>query len=51
MGATTVLLLGEEGKIEAVNELGDPMLASSAASGRAIYLRSDRKLYCIGGPQ
>jgi outer membrane protein assembly factor BamB len=47
-GATTVLSLAGEGKVLAVNELGDPMLASPAASGGALYLRSDRKLYCIG---
>jgi len=47
-GATTIVSLGEEGKILGVNELGDPMLASPAASGGALYLRSDRKLYCVG---
>src|SRR6185503_11169035 len=50
-GATTVLALNEEGKILAVNELGDPMLASPAISGGMIYLRSDRKLYGIGDPK
>lgn len=49
-GSTTVLLLGEEGKVAAVNDLGDPMLASPAAAGGAIYLRSDRTLYCVGAP-
>src|SRR5205085_317549 len=47
-GATTIVSLGDEGKILGINELGDLMLASPAASGGALYLRSDRKLYCIG---
>jgi outer membrane protein assembly factor BamB len=47
-GATTILNLAEEGKVLAVNELADPMLASPAVSGGALYLRSDRKLYCVG---
>jgi len=47
-GATAVLDLKNEGKILATNELGDPMLASPAISGGALYFRSDRKLYCIG---
>lgn len=46
-GATAVLDLNAEGKLLATNELGDPMLASPAVSGGAIYLRSDKKLYCI----
>jgi outer membrane protein assembly factor BamB len=49
-GSTAVVALGEEGKVVAVNDLGDPMLASPAASGGALYLRSDRKLYCVGAP-
>ena len=47
-GATAVLALKDEGKVLATNELGDPMLASPAISGGAIFLRSDKKLYCIG---
>ena len=46
-GATAVLDLRDEGKVIATNELGDPMLASPAISGGALYLRSDKKLYCI----
>ena len=46
-GATAVLDLKDEGKLLATNELGDAMLASPAISGGAIYLRSDRKLYCL----
>jgi outer membrane protein assembly factor BamB len=50
-GATAVLDLKDEGKTLATNELADPMLASPAISGGAIYLRSDKKLYCIGEPR
>lgn len=50
-GATAVLDLKDEGKILATNELGEPMLASPAISGGAIYFRSDRKLTCIGEPK
>jgi outer membrane protein assembly factor BamB len=46
-GATAVLSLSEEGKQIALNELGEPMMASPAVSGGAIYLRSDRRLICI----
>jgi outer membrane protein assembly factor BamB len=49
-GATTVVALGDEGKVLSVNELGDPMLASPAASGGALFLRSNRTLYCVGAP-
>jgi outer membrane protein assembly factor BamB len=49
-GATTVVSVAGEGKILFVNDLADPMLASPAASGGALYLRSDRKLYCVGAP-
>jgi outer membrane protein assembly factor BamB len=46
-GATAVLSLSEEGKQIALNELGEPMMASPAVSGGAIYLRSDRRLIRI----
>jgi len=47
-GATTVLKLGDEPKMLAVNALADPMLASPAIACGALYLRSDAYLYCIG---
>jgi outer membrane protein assembly factor BamB len=47
-GATTVLRLGAEPKVLAENALDVEILASPAVSGGAIYLRSDRALYCIG---
>lgn len=47
-GTTTVLRLGDEPKTVAENVIEDAFLASPAVSGGAIYLRSDRYLYCIG---
>jgi outer membrane protein assembly factor BamB len=47
-GKTTVLQLGDEPKVLAVNVLDDTILATPAISGGAIYLRSDKMLYCIG---
>jgi outer membrane protein assembly factor BamB len=48
-GTTTVLQLGEAPKVLAVNVLGDPMMASPAVAGGALFLRSDAHLYCIDG--
>jgi outer membrane protein assembly factor BamB len=56
VGVTTVLALGEKAKVLARNKLyekepadeSDRILATPAISGGAIYLRSDRRLYCIG---
>ena len=47
-GTTSVLQAGREAKILATNELDDTILASPVASGGAIFLRSDKYLYCIG---
>jgi outer membrane protein assembly factor BamB len=48
-GVTTVLGLGgPEAKILATNDLADPIIATPAISGGAIFLRSERKLYCAG---
>jgi outer membrane protein assembly factor BamB len=47
-GTTTVLQLGDEPKTLAENVLEDVFIASPALSGGAIYLRSDRALYCLG---
>jgi outer membrane protein assembly factor BamB len=46
-GLTTVLRPGDEPQILDTNALGEPMLATPAIAGRAIYLRSDQHLYCI----
>ena len=47
-GLTTVVKLGEKPEIEAQNDLGDDILATPAIANGAIYLRSDKFLYCIG---
>lgn len=47
-GTTTVLRLGDEPQTLAENVLEDAFLASPAAAGGAIYLRSDKHLYCVG---
>ncbi len=48
-GATTVLdLQSVEPQVLAENVLEDAFMASPAVSGGALYLRSDRWLYCIG---
>lgn len=47
-GLTTVVKLGDKPVIEAQNDLADDILATPAIAGGAIYLRSDKYLYCIG---
>jgi outer membrane protein assembly factor BamB len=47
-GLTTVIQLGDEPKTLAENALDDAIMASPAVAGGALYLRSDRTLYCIG---
>ncbi len=46
-GTATVLKLGTEPEVIAVNVLPDTFLASPVASGGALFLRSDKALYCI----
>jgi outer membrane protein assembly factor BamB len=47
-GLTSVVKLGEKPEVLATNELNDTILATPAIADGAIYLRSDRYLYCIG---
>ncbi len=47
-GMATVLALGAEPKTLAENAIEDAFFASPALWGGAIYLRSDRFLYCLG---
>jgi outer membrane protein assembly factor BamB len=47
-GTTTVVQGGKTGKILAVNDLPETILACPVVANGAIYLRSDRRLYCIG---
>jgi outer membrane protein assembly factor BamB len=47
-GTTTVIKLGPSPEVIATNELNDTILATPTVANGAIYLRSDKKLYCIG---
>ncbi len=47
-GKTTVIKLGDKPEVLAVNSVGETILATPAISGGAIFLRSDKHLYCIG---
>jgi outer membrane protein assembly factor BamB len=47
-GTTVVIEDSESLKVLATNKLDDPMDASPALSGDAIYLRGHQYLYCIG---
>ncbi len=47
-GLTTVVKLGDKPVIESQNNLDDDILATPAIANGAIYLRSDKFLYCIG---
>jgi outer membrane protein assembly factor BamB len=48
-GTTFVVQTGKEPKVLAKNELKDTILATPAIADGAIFLRSDKYLYCIGG--
>jgi outer membrane protein assembly factor BamB len=47
-GVTSVVQLGDKPQLLATNPLGELILATPAISGGAVYLRSDRHLWCIG---
>jgi outer membrane protein assembly factor BamB len=48
-GQTQVVKIGEkEGVIEATNDVGEEILATPAIAHGAIFLRSDKHLFCIG---
>src|SRR5262249_55631940 len=48
-GQTQVVKIGEkDGVIEATNDVGEEILATPAIAGGAIFLRSDKRLFCIG---
>jgi outer membrane protein assembly factor BamB len=50
-GVTTVVEVGDRPRVLATNPLGEGVLATPAISGKALFLRSDRHLFCIGeGP-
>jgi outer membrane protein assembly factor BamB len=46
-GLTTVVEAGDKGRILATNAVGETVLATPAIADGAIFLRSDRHLYCI----
>jgi outer membrane protein assembly factor BamB len=47
-GTTTIIDPGSEAKVAATNPLPETLLASPVAANGALFLRSDRHLYCIG---
>jgi outer membrane protein assembly factor BamB len=47
-GQTTVIRTRSEDRVASTNPLGEPVLASPAISGGAIFLRSDKHLYSVG---
>lgn len=46
-GLTSVVALGPEPRVLGTNALGETMLATPALANGALYLRSDKHLYCI----
>jgi outer membrane protein assembly factor BamB len=50
-GRVTVIQLGDEPKVLAVNEMKDVLLATPAVADRALFFRSDSALYCVGAKQ
>jgi outer membrane protein assembly factor BamB len=48
-GTTSVVQAGAAGKLLRTNSLPETILATPTVANGAIYLRSDRHLYCIGG--
>jgi outer membrane protein assembly factor BamB len=48
-GQTQVVKIGEkDGVIEATNDIGEDILATPAIADGAIFLRSDKRLICVG---
>jgi len=46
-GATAVISSGEIPRLIAINRLNEPVAASAALSGRELFLRGEKHLYCI----
>jgi outer membrane protein assembly factor BamB len=46
-GVTTVVEVGSRPRLLGTNRLGEEVLSTPAISGGALFLRSDRHLYCI----
>ncbi|MGH9251628.1 MAG: PQQ-binding-like beta-propeller repeat protein [Acidimicrobiales bacterium] len=49
-GATLVLRDGDEPEVLALNRLDDRFSASAAVAGRELFLRGERRLYCLAEP-
>jgi hypothetical protein len=47
-GKSYVVRAGEKPEVLATNEIGEEARASAAVSNGKIYVRSAKKLYCIG---
>jgi outer membrane protein assembly factor BamB len=47
-GETTVIAAGPEFKVLAKNSLGEKCQASMAVSGKRLFIRTDKNLFCIG---
>jgi outer membrane protein assembly factor BamB len=50
-GNVTVIQLGDQPKVLAVNEMKDTLLATPAVADGALFFRSDSTLYCVGAPK
>ena len=48
-GDTYVVRAGDKFELLATNSLEEPLYAAPAVSGGAIFLRTYKNLYCIGG--
>ena len=48
-GTTTVFRAGDAPKVLAENRLGEEILATPAIAGGALFLRSDKHLFCVAG--
>ena len=46
-GVTTAIEAGPRPRVLATNPLGEEVLATPAVSNGALFLRTDRHLYCI----
>jgi outer membrane protein assembly factor BamB len=48
-GKTTVFKAGDTAEVLATNDLGEEILGTPAISNGALYIRTDKSLFCIGG--
>jgi outer membrane protein assembly factor BamB len=50
MGTTVVLKQGDKLEVLAVNRLEEPLAASPVAVGKQLFLRGEKRMYCIEAP-